>query len=73
MTTDTSRSEQVVDDYKKHKLARSALRKIHDLILGYEQDRLADARLARIGIVILLVLIATAVYFFFATESVTLS
>ena len=73
MESETPRSEQVVEDYKKHKLASSALRRIHDLILGFERERAADLRLARIGIVLLLVLLAVAAYFFFNTDSLTLS
>lgn len=72
METDNTRSEQVVGDFKKRKLAASALRKIHSLIQGFEQDRADDARLARIGMVVLLVLLGVVAYFFLGTESVTL-
>jgi len=72
MTTDSSRSAQVVEKFKKHKIAASALRRIHDLIHGFEQDRAADLRLALIGIVITLLLLGALAFHFFSTESVTL-
>jgi len=73
MATDSERSEVVVEDYKKHKLARSALRRIHEIINGFEQDRVADLRMAGIGISIIFVLLAVAAYFFFGSDSLTLS
>jgi len=60
MSQHTSRSEQVIEDYKKHKLASSALRRIHDLIRGFEEDRVFDLRLAQFGLVILLGLIGVS-------------
>ena len=73
MSPRTSRSEQVIERYKREKLAASALRKIHDLIQGFEQDRADDARFARIGMAILVVLLGIAMFYFFANETVTLS
>jgi len=70
MSTEPSRSEQVVEDYKKRKLARSALRRIHDLIEGFEQDRLIDRKLARIGLVVIVLLIVAGLYLVFAPDSV---
>ncbi len=72
MSHDTSRSEQVVEDYKKHKLAASALRRIHLLIQGFEQDRTANLRLAGIGLTIILVLAGISAYILLSTDSVTL-
>lgn len=73
MNPDIERSEQVVEDYKKQKLAASALRRIHDLIHGFEQERIADWRMARIGVVIIIALLAVAAYLFFGSEGLTLS
>jgi hypothetical protein len=73
MTSDTERSEAVVDDYKKHKLAGSALRRIQEIVHGFDQERATDIRLARIGIVIILLLLGLAVYFLFGLETRTLS
>lgn len=70
MTAEPSRSEQVVEDYKKRKLARSALRHIHSLIHGFEQDRAVDRRLAWIGVAIIVIVLATGSYFLLAAESV---
>ncbi len=72
MSHDTSRSEQVVEGYKKHKLAASALRRIHLLIQGFEQDRAANLRLAGIGLAIILVLTGISAYILLSADSVTL-
>lgn len=73
MAADYERSEAVVEDYKKRKLASSALNRIHQIIQGFEQDRAADLRMARIGIGIIVLLIAVASYFFFSGDSLTLN
>ena len=73
MDSEPSRSEQVVEHYKKHKLVISALRKIQSLILGYEEDREIDARIASIGLVLILMLVAIVVYFFLSTDSITIA
>ena len=67
------RSEAVVEAYRRHKLARSALRRIRDMIGEFDESRAADARLARIGIIALLVLLGLALVFFFSGERITLS
>ena len=65
METEISRSEQVIEDYKKRKLAASALRRIHEMINGFEHGRAEDRRLAWFGIfAIALILIAAAAMFF---------
>jgi len=73
MDSEPSRSEQVVEHYKKHKLVISALRKIQSLILGFEKDREIDARIASIGLVLILMLVAIVVYFFLSTDSITIA
>ena len=66
-----TRSEQVVQAYKRHKLAVSALKKIHQLIIGFEQGERFDFHIARVGLVISLLLIATiSIYFFNRPETV---
>ena len=72
MTSDTERSEAVVEDYKKRKLAGSALRRIHEIIQGFERDRAADVRMARIGIAIIVAILGVAAFFFLGVESQTL-
>lgn len=72
MAADSERSEAVIEDYKKRKLATSALHRIRELIHGFEQDRVDDARMARIGIVIIL-LLGVAAYFFLGSDSAIFS
>lgn len=72
MSADSERSEAVIEDFKKRKLARSALRRIREVIYGFEQDRAADVRVARIGITIILVMLGLAAYLFFGSDSLTL-
>jgi hypothetical protein len=73
MAADISRSEQVVEDFKKRKLTISALRRIQNLILGFEKDRQDDARLAWIGLAAVLVVIVLATYIFLTADSITIS
>ena len=68
MSQDTSRSEAVVEHYKRDKLAVSALRKIQGLIRGFEQERADDVRIARIGMILLLILIGIALFYFFGCK-----
>ncbi len=72
MSNDTPRSEEVIEDYKKHKLAASALRRIHLLIQGFEQDRAANLRLAGIGLALILVIAGISAYILLSADSVTL-
>jgi hypothetical protein len=73
MNAESSRSEQVVEEYKKHKLAMSALRKVHTLIRGFEDDYESNLRMAGIGLLVILAIVACAVYFFMDGVSVTIS
>ena len=68
MSQQSTRSEQVVERYKRHKLAASALRRIHETIAGFEQDRADDARYARIGLVVVLVLFGIAALYLYGTR-----
>ena len=72
MVPDIERSEAVVEDYKKRKFAGSALRRIHEVIRGFERDRAADVRMARIGIAIILAILGVAAWFFLGVDSQTL-
>ena len=73
MSVDNSRSEAVVDAYKKDKLARSALRRIRALIAEFDRSREQDARLALVGMVLMLALVGVALYFLLTGDRVTLS
>jgi len=72
MASEPTRSEQVVADYKQRKLGLSALRRIHELIQGFEEERAFDWRMARIGLLILVVLVSVSLYFVFSGERITL-
>ena len=73
MSQESSRSEKVVEDFKKRNLAISAFRKIQEIILGFDEDRAADVRMARIGVVIIVVVVVVAAYYYLSMESITLS
>lgn len=72
MSQETSRSEQVIEGYKKHKLAASALCRIHELIQCFERDRVADRRLAVIGLLGILVLVGISSFFLLSSDNLTL-
>ena len=72
MSANTSRSEQVIEVYKKHKLASCALRRIDELIREFEACRALDLRLAQYGSVVILALISFSVYFLLSADSLTL-
>ena len=73
MSIESSRSEEVVEDYKKRKLAISALRKIQKIIQGFEDDRVTDVRMARLGLVMIVVIVVAATWYYLSMSSVTLS
>jgi len=73
MSQDMERSKRVVEDYKKRKIARSALQRVHELIHAFEQEHMFDRRMARIGLILILVVLAIAAFRFFSGESATLS
>ena len=72
MSPDTSRSEQVLEDYKKHKLASSALRRIDDLIRGFEEGRAIDLRLAQFGMLITLGLLGVSACLLLSVDRLSL-
>jgi hypothetical protein len=72
MASEPTRSEEVIADFKQRKLARSALRRIQELILGFDEDRAFDRQLARLGIVIVVLLVSVSFYFLFSGDSITL-
>jgi len=72
MSSEPTRSEEVMSDFKQHKLARSALRRIQDLILGFEEERVRDRQLARVGLFIVVVLVSVALFYLFSGDNITL-
>ncbi len=73
MNSNSTRSEQVVEDYKKRKVAASALRRIHDIIHGFEREQAQDRRLARLGILAIVLILIVAAVLYFNFDSVRLS
>lgn len=72
MSVDTSKSEQVVKDYMRHKLVISALRHIHELIREFEKGRALDLRLAQFGLIMILALIAGSICYLLGVDRMTL-
>jgi hypothetical protein len=72
MASEPTRSERVVAGYQQRKLGLSALRRIHDLIQGFEDERAFDWRMARIGLLVMAVLVSVSLYLVFAGERITL-
>ena len=73
MTSDESRSEQVVTAYKKHKLAISALHHVRRMLRGFEQERAADRRLAIFGVVVIVSLLVVAAWFWLSGDRLLIS
>lgn len=73
MPTDESRSEQVITAYKRHKLAISALHHVRRLLRGFEQERLADRRLALFGVFVILLVLVVAVWQWLGGERIFVS
>jgi hypothetical protein len=72
MSSQLNRSEAVITDYKKRKLRRSALRRIQDLLLSFDQERAFDRRLARIGMAVVVLLVAISLYWLASADSMIL-
>jgi len=72
MSPATSRSEQVIEDYKRYKLASNALCRIHDLIREFEEGRRLDLRLAQFGLVIILGLLGVSAGFLLSADRLAL-
>ena len=72
MSSDATRSEEVISDFKKRRLTQSALRRIQDLLHEFEQGYAFDRRLALVGVgVIVVLLVSVAFYFLFSGDSIT--
>jgi hypothetical protein len=72
MSSTPTRSEEVVESFKQRKLAQSAMRRIHELLREFEQERVTDRRLARAGLAVILLLLGVSLYFFISGDSVVL-
>jgi hypothetical protein len=72
MSIQPNRSEQVVEDFKQRKLAQSALRRIREMIRGFEAEHAFDRKAAGIGVIALVVIVAVSLFFLFSSNSITL-
>ena len=73
MNSRSTRSEEVVESYKKEKLANSAFHKIHQLIRSFDDDRKSDIRWARLGLITLILILTGLSIFFFGTTEIKIS
>ena len=73
MSQDETRSQQVIEAYKRHKRAVGALRRMESIVRGFESDRRTDKRFAAIGIGLILLLLLLALFLFIGGEQVILS
>ena len=70
MTPNVSRSEEVVEDYKKRKLARSAYMKIRDTIDEWDNARKVDHKIAVFGMGVMLLIVVAAIAYFTDSQSI---
>jgi len=61
MDTNLIRSEQVVEAFKRHKLASSIFSQIHHIIEGFNKDMRIDRLIAEIGLVVMLITTGLAI------------
>jgi hypothetical protein len=64
MESNATRSDQVIEDFKKRKLANSALHKIHRLIESFDEDRKSDIHWARVGLITIATLLLVGLSIF---------
>ena len=73
MDSNTTRSEDVIEDFKKNKLANSAWHKIHRLIQSFDDERRSDKHWAKVGLIILVLLVTGLSIYFFGTTEIKIS
>jgi hypothetical protein len=73
MDSNTTRSEEVIEGFKKQKVASSAWHKIHLLIKSFDDDHKSDRRWARIGLITLILLLCGLLIHFFGTTEIKIS
>jgi len=73
MEEPTKRSDEVIGQYRQHKMSVSVYARIKELLMQFEADNAADRRIAWIGMGIALALLIIAFYVFFGSSQVTLS
>jgi hypothetical protein len=72
MPAQSQRSEEVIADYRKHKLAHSALRRIHELLKEFEQERALDRMLAGIGLAVIVIVVGASLLWLSSAGSTVL-
>ncbi len=55
MESNYTRSEKVIEAFKRHKLAVSVYGQIHRMIEGFAEEDRSDVKFSRVGLVLLLV------------------
>jgi hypothetical protein len=73
MEQPSNRSDQVVTNYRQHKMSASVYARIKELLMKFEADSAADRRMAWIGLGIALALVASVAYFFVSGSQITIS
>ena len=73
MDSNTTRSTEVIEDFRKRKLSRSAWYEIHRLIESFDDDRQSDIHWAKIGLITLIVLLISASIFFFGMTEIKIA
>jgi uncharacterized membrane protein len=73
MTADNSRSDQVIEAYKRHKLSISALHHVRRLLCEFDRARAADRKLAIVGVVLILSLLAVAAWMWLGGNQLVIS
>lgn len=64
MESSYTRSEKVIQAFKRRKLAGSVYWQIHRMIRGFEEQGRLDVEFARVGLMLLLVALGLYVSFF---------
>ena len=73
MKADNSRSDQVIEAYKRHKLSVSALHHIRRMLREFDRERAADRKLAIVGVVVIVSLFAVMVWLWLGGNDVVIS
>ena len=63
MESNYTRSEKVIEAFKRHKLAVSVYRQTHRMIEGFAEEDRSDVEFARVGLMLLLVALGLYVSF----------
>ena len=72
MSADPARSEEVIAGYKRHKLAHSALHRIHALIRDFDRDAAFDRKLALIGVAAIALIVVVSLVVLFSGDATIL-